>query len=399
MSTYLRNSSILAFRYAIIGVIGFATVWLFSHYLSQETYGKYQFIMMLLALISFFSLPGLNLHALRATACGHDNAMWPTVLFSFRTSLLGSLVFFGLGIFYLITGSADFSPLLFLFLGVLFPFLYSPNSWYTYFEGKDDFYNSSLRLILLSVAVIFLTFLLLFNNVSLSFLIVGILLTQAVFHWYFLLRLPIQKNLEESFPVDIRFSVEASVQKLVSLLPDALPALLFPFFFSYEKSAVFQVGMVFFIAFSAFIGAISTVMLPSLFRGEVFLFKKNAPKLLLYGLVACLLYFATTFIFHEKMFLTGYEESTRLALLIAPLITLLPLRSMLIHSLTAKKLNNAVSFSLLISCFFAVFVLTLSPTEVFLEKAFFFIAALQISYFFLLSVSLYRFTKNPLNLS
>lgn len=110
----------------------------FAHYLPKETYGTYQYLLSLAALLGSVTLTGMNTSVARAVAQGFDGVVRQAVFYQLRLSWIPiSLAVIG-SLFFLFTGNTA------LFVGLLLCGFFVPlsnafNTYSAYLHGKGDF--------------------------------------------------------------------------------------------------------------------------------------------------------------------------------------------------------------------------------------------------------------------
>ena len=91
-------------------VIGTATALLlalsYAHFLSQETYGTYKYVLAIFGILSIFSLPGMGDAVQKEVAYGKEGVFWDTFKKRLRWSFLGSLLSVAIGVYYFINGNS-----------------------------------------------------------------------------------------------------------------------------------------------------------------------------------------------------------------------------------------------------------------------------------------------------
>ena len=109
-----------------------------ARYLSKECYGQYQFVLSVLAIVSIFSIPGLNTSVMRSVAKGMDGSYIHAVKHSFRWSFIGIPVLWTIAIVFNLRGDITISIALFI-SSLFFPILYTFNLWQFFYNGKSYF--------------------------------------------------------------------------------------------------------------------------------------------------------------------------------------------------------------------------------------------------------------------
>jgi len=146
-----------------IFLISLATITAFANWLPKETFGAYRYIVSIIAILSIFSLPGMNTALVRAIAKGADKMLLICAKIKFKWALIGTGICLVISFWYFfhqnfILGTS-------LLIGALFlPFYTTFPIFTAFWHGKTRFDLQSKYLILLRLAsvlvlipIIFLT--------------------------------------------------------------------------------------------------------------------------------------------------------------------------------------------------------------------------------------------------
>lgn len=335
----LANSFLISFRYAMVAAIGLATSVAFARLSTKEIFGQYQFVLSILAFFSVFSLPGLNLAALKSVSHGEIGVVSQAVRLSFFGGILATPFLVGYGVYVLFSGNHDiiigWSCIVF---GFLFPLLNAPNTWYVYYEGRLRFLPVVVRVIGSSALTALLLFLGLWNRVGMLSLISIWFFTSILFSWFFYWEVAKeeQKNKSDSSKLDVRYGLRVTAQKFVVSLTENIPIIAISFFLGFEAVANFQVASVFVGAVSGLLGALTAMTLPVIFSD----INNKHSKLLLYSIFSGIIASLGYALFVEILFLfvygNQYYESLELARLFIFIPFLVSLRLYFSNIFTAR---------------------------------------------------------------
>ncbi len=133
-----KNAGFLLALRALQQLLRVAMVYFVVRALDKTQFGQYQFILTCAALVVMFALPGLNNSLMQSVARGFLGSYRAVVRRSFKTSLLGSVVLVGLGVYYGIhqTEAVRFG---FFLVALLFPFASGLEQWRSLKTGSEDF--------------------------------------------------------------------------------------------------------------------------------------------------------------------------------------------------------------------------------------------------------------------
>lgn len=348
----ISNTFFVSLRYGIVSVLGVLLSVAFARFTTPELYGQYQFILSVIAFLSFLSLPGLNIVALRSVAEGKSGAVKQAVKLSFLWSCIAIPILVGYGAYeaFFKEGSSLVVGLSLVVLGLLYPLWYAPNTWYAYYEGKKDFRRVSLKVILSSAFVAFFIYLGLLYEISVFWLAFLWLATNAFFSWFYFWQVA-RKDHRVEIPekLDLSYGVAVSVQKSVISWSETLPVFIISFFIGYSGVAQYQIASGFLIALVGLLGALTAISLPTLFsQGEQTmraLFLQNLAT----GIFSSLMYFLVVKVFFLILYGEAYKESYNLALALSFLPLLIVVRLFFVNILTVKKRNREIIASYILS--------------------------------------------------
>lgn len=374
---FLSSGGWIGARYFVVSAVSLVVSVIFARLGGSELYGQYQYVLGLAALFSVSSLPGLNAAVLKDVTQGKERTLSTAAFVSLRFSLVGAVLLVLWGVYQLTLGAATGWAL--VAAGVLLPLFYAPNIWYVLEEGRLDFRTPSLKIILQTVAALLTLLIGLILGLPLVALVALYFAVGAAFNWGFLWMA--LRKISPSAPqsrLDRRYALNVTFQKFTNTMAENLQPIAITYFFGYAQFALFQVAFVCVNALSGFISALGSTYLPLLFKYKTISYRAIYWQNLGFGVLASLVYVlivATAFVpLYGETFLPSYK----LALIFAPLVALLPLRTFLVNFFTAQKRNLLVVGSNLGAAVIALLILSLGRGWGF-ERA-------TISYFYSLQV-------------
>lgn len=156
----------------------------FAHFLSKETYGTYQYLLSVFAIVGTFTLSGMNASVTQSVARGFEGTLRASVRMQLLWGLIPLLGACAAGVYYLFAGNTVLA-IGFVIIGLLTPWINSFNTYNAFLIGKKDFrraflYNLALYVpyysALIAVAYFFKSpVVLLLVNLGLNALILGYL--------------------------------------------------------------------------------------------------------------------------------------------------------------------------------------------------------------------------------
>lgn len=337
----LRNGFWVSFRYALVSIIGLAMTIMFTRMATKEVYGAYQYILSFVAFFSFLSLPGMNIAALKAVVKGNDGAIFQAIKWSFLSGLLGIPCIIGYGLYH--QGTQEISTALLLIVAIAFAPFYALNTWYVFYEGRQDFFSVAWRALLASGVGFVALWAALLLEVSLTTIVTvyfatGILLSAGFSTeiWLRSKRGPSVASAPTGDALDIRYGLSVTGQKFVFNASETLPLMAIGSVYGFAEVAVFQVAFFVYSCISGYIGALIAMYLPRLFSGT----RLEKGKMITHNLLSGALIAGGMGIFlvvvFPLLFGDGYHESIRIAWCLLPAVILLPLKSYLTSYFTAN---------------------------------------------------------------
>lgn len=321
-------------RYACLAALSLLVSVSFARLGTPELYGQYQLVLSILALLSFLTLPGLNTLSLRAIAQGAPGMLRRATRLSFSLAAGAGLLGAGYAALLLARGETELGWA--LAVGSLaLPFVYGPNAWYTYYEGRRDFRHPSLRVVALSAIASSLIVV----GLRLDWPLVGLVATfvgtsgllTSLYYW------EVRPKLGPPAPtLDLGLALRYTLQKVSATLPDAIQPMVIVAVFDVVTLGFFTIAYTVANAASGFLAALAATYFPSLVTAR----RLNHRPVLLgqlgLGIIIALGYWLIVRLGFLPLFGTEVGPSYQLALLLTPIIGLLPLRQYLVTFLTAK---------------------------------------------------------------
>jgi len=121
-------------------VISLILLYFFGNFLSQESYGTYQYVLSVAAALSFLSLKGMRTSLVKAIIKKKEGTLQAAVKEQLKFSLLGTAIMSGFAIFQYMEGETNLF-FLFLIAAVFFPFYNSFSIFISFWKGRKDFRN------------------------------------------------------------------------------------------------------------------------------------------------------------------------------------------------------------------------------------------------------------------
>ncbi|HSX41745.1 MAG TPA: oligosaccharide flippase family protein [Candidatus Saccharimonadales bacterium] len=341
----IANGLWVTSKYVVLSASGLVLSLGFAHLSTKEVFGQYQFVLSLLAILSIFSLPGLNMAALKAIAKNDRRAVLEAITRSFKSSLLAIPILLGYATYLLLHRQTSLG-LTVAMAGLLFPFFYAPNTWYVFYEGRLIFRPVAIRTVAASLLVTAAVLAALFFKLNLFWLVFTYLFLSAAFTGYFYWE--IRRVIKAAPPskgekgLDVRYGLHVSAQKFALTLSESLPALAVGFFLGHQAIASFQVANLFLGATAGFIGALAALTLPRLFADSSATHHQVFWQNLVIGFLAAAGYWLLVRLAFLRLYGNAYHESYLLALALVPLPLVVSVRTFLVNYFTAQAKNALI---------------------------------------------------------
>lgn len=141
---YLTKSGFwINLGYIVASVLSLGIAIAFAHFVSMETYGTYKYIISAAAIFTAFSLTGMNMAVVRATAQGFEGVFKKSLYEQFLWSIPQFLMLCAVGGYYFYQGNSAFGWS-FIAISILAPISSIANTYGAYLTGKKDFRTQSI---------------------------------------------------------------------------------------------------------------------------------------------------------------------------------------------------------------------------------------------------------------
>lgn len=343
----LLNGNWVSLRFLTVSISGFLLSFFFAKFGTKELLGQYQLVLSTLSIVSLFSFLGLNSAAMEAVVQGREAGVLKVAKLIFGYSWIGFPILVFLGLYYVIFRQEFLLGEMLIFSAFLFPFYYATSSWNVFYEGKQLFKESSLRIISLNVILAVSLIISILSGLN-AFWLLGIyLFINILFQGKFLLTIARKIQDRTNDYIDKKFGIAVSFQKFASGLSSTLPPFVISFFFGIEPLAIYYIAYYVVSALSSFMNNIFSLYLPILFRNIALDHRKILMNSLFVGVASWVLFLAFLKFFFIPIYGEGYRESLELAFRTSLLLFLIPFHVYLVGFFSTQRKN-----SLLIAIFF-----------------------------------------------
>jgi len=364
---FVRNGLWVSLRFVIISLLGALVTVSFARFGTAELLGQYQFVISLLALISFVALPGFSIALLDAHAKENYGALVKATRISFFASLVGVPVIFLFGLYKFFVDMETVLGTAMIAAAFLFPVYYTfVNKWYTYYEHQGAFSLIAKRFILAHSVVSAMLIGAIVLSAPLIILVAIFFCGYSGFHFFYYRRtlkaLPSQKKKD----FDVRYGLLISVQKIFYTSTVYIPPFAIGILYGYENLAQFHIAFFFVGTFALFFASLSMLYMPLLFKYAKVMVKQSVIQNIVIGIIGAGLLTLCVKLFFLLLFGSTYESVFGLALAFCGIATIVPLRYFLVNYYTARKKNTLVIGAYATANIFAVLVFFFLRNEDFL---------------------------------
>jgi O-antigen/teichoic acid export membrane protein len=220
---YLASAGLWTNAQTVTTALGsFVLYVMFAHFLPKETYGLYQYLLSLFAIVTTVTLTGMNTAVTRAVAQGHDgilkHSMRIQLVYGIVPTLLGGCI----ALYYVVTGNYTIA-IGAAIVAVLTPLLYTFNTYNAFLTGKKDFKRNGIFGITGSVLYYGALVLAVVLGADVLTLLLINLVVQVVTHaFFYIVTLRIYKPQEPTDPTAIRYGFHLSAMNFISALAGQL---------------------------------------------------------------------------------------------------------------------------------------------------------------------------------
>lgn len=124
-------------------ILSFILTILFAHFLSQDIYGIYKYILATASIAAAFSLTGMNVATMRAAAQGFSGIFTRSIIEQFKWSWLQFSILIAIGLYYFWQGNSIYG-IAFLVISLLAPLSGIANTFTAILYGTKEFKNAAI---------------------------------------------------------------------------------------------------------------------------------------------------------------------------------------------------------------------------------------------------------------
>lgn len=334
----IANGKFKFFKSVTLLLLNFILAWFLANYLTSNDYGEYLTLVFYLGVISIFSMPGAKDSLTHSISNGFEGTLSRSLFLRLKNSLLGTMIFFLLAIFFYNNSNLFFS---FLLLTILSPFLYAFENLTSYYTGaenfKGDFYLTSIIEFCKLVFLVSLVFM----GANIVVLIVGFILSHllpSLFSYISINKKLKNNKIDGGFNKYSKFLTKISVFVIFSNYVDKL---LLTFFFSPAILANYTVTTMLQSKLKPLMRPLLYTFFPKFSQKEFSISKVNLLVVFIASFFMAILMAIVTpfFIF---LFFPGYFEYSILGVLYSLTLIFLPCNTLLEFYFKSDKNHHAI---------------------------------------------------------
>jgi O-antigen/teichoic acid export membrane protein len=232
-------------NFVTISLLGLLLSIAFANFVPKETFGTYQYLLTLSALISAITLAGMNTAVAQSVSRGFEGDLRASVRIQLLWSSVPTMLGLVGGLYYYIQGNSA------LALGLSVVSLLSPlvsvfNTYTAYLNGKQDFRRVSLYATSISLVYYVAIFLcVLWWKDAIALIFVNLLTNALATTFFYFRTLKIYKPSKETDPHTIPYGIDLSFMNTIGTIALQLDSMLVFHFFGPIELAIYSFASAF----------------------------------------------------------------------------------------------------------------------------------------------------------
>lgn len=364
--------------------------WFLANQLSKETYGQYIFAFSVISVFSIFSLPGIKEAISQSVARGFENSLKIGTKLALKHSIWGSMGLILVSVYYFFFKDDQFA-LVFFISAFLFPFFFTLDNFFSYFDGrqlykKDFIYRITIELFKTISIVLCVSF---FTK-NIAVIIGTLLLSQILF--YFLFYFKTKRTIKHSDNADEGLEKYGKFLTKIytfTIIMNYFDKLIIGLLLGPISLALYQVGIMLPSKTKPLIKPILYVFFPKFSNGQM---KLTKSKLKFFGLIsfALVVLYITIIPFFISILFPNYKDATQYGIMFSLIMLALPLNVIFEYYYKAKKRLGIIKKTLVIP---KIVSLLISIPAIFLWGIYGIIYSLIFEQIFTLSINLFFYAN------
>lgn len=335
----------LTFDQGIAAILAFLMSIAFANLLPKELYGNYKYILSVAALISIFTLPGINTAVTQAMAKGEKISLKDLTLSKIRYGLIASLISIVMSIYYLLVNKNDFA-IIFLIVAILVPLTEGLTLYAATLNGKQLFKKIATRNSIVKIIHSLLIFsaLMISKNIILIIIVyfVTLLILRYIVSWLTTKEIPDDKIKNE--PVK-KYGLSLTIAESVNTLSAQIDKVLVYLYLGPAQLAIYFMAVTPVSQVKQIVKNIVPLSLPKLSqRSAQELDKTLNSKIALTAILGSILTVIYIILapFFFKYFVPQYISSTPFSIMFSVMILLQSVSSVLASLLRSQKMIDII---------------------------------------------------------
>ncbi len=274
----LRGSFWLSAGQLIASFSSFFLAIAFANLLPKELYGTYRYIISWVSILIVTTLVGSNTALIQAISRGYEGEFWATFWRKMRWGILGTIISFGLAVYYYLADNTTLAGA-FLLSGILLPILKSSGLYLSVLYGRKEFkvsaiYTSLVRIIAAGTMILTLW---LTDNLFIVILIYFIpeTLIQLWLTHKILKHSPLKPGID---PSTNKYGLHLSIMEILKTAAGQVDKMLLFHYLGAAQLAVYSFALAAPNQIKGFLQNITSLALPKMSRSNEALLRKELPR-------------------------------------------------------------------------------------------------------------------------
>ena len=166
----------------IFFLLSFLTLLAFSHWVTKDTYGTYQYVISVMGVASIASLPGVNVAMIKSVAQGKEGSFMQGIHARIRFATIGSVCLLVVSAYYFAQHGYILGAT-FLATSIFLPFMQSSDSFEYFWNGRKNFKRATWYLIITTAVPAFLLIATLWKTSNILYITLILLIANTASRW------------------------------------------------------------------------------------------------------------------------------------------------------------------------------------------------------------------------
>lgn len=267
VSYFARAGFWVVVGYAGSALLRILQIIILARAIDRQLYGEYQFVLVLIAAVAVFSLPGMDSAIVRSVANGYFSSFVAGTKAKLKWALIGTLVLLGMAVFFKFFQPKPFWHL-FIFVALLFPCYTGFTGISAYYRGREKFRAAALYDLLVAGVSTFSVVVALLIEKSVFSIILSLMIFNILLYLYFYVKTCKQIPHKPLDRAVVREGVHYSVIGALSYLTPYVDKFIIAFIVGFEGLAIYAVAVSLLLNLSNGSYLISMLLLPKLSRAK-----------------------------------------------------------------------------------------------------------------------------------